>query len=352
MGTLWYILVAVMLAMYVLLDGFDLGAGIVHLLVARNDGERRQVLRSIGPVWDGNEVWLLAAGGTLYFAFPVLYASAFSGFYLPLMIVLWLLIGRGVSIEFRSHIQSPVWAPLWDVLFFLSSLLLAIFYGAALGNVVRGVPLDAHGYFFEALWTDFRLRGETGILDWFTILVGLAALAALTLHGALWLVLKTSGPVHDRARRLACRLVWGVVALTALVTFVTFRVQPQVPANLAARPWGAIFPALAVGGLVTVCGFLLRPAASGNERAAFFGSCGYLLGMLTSVAFGLYPYVLPASSNPTYSLTVNNAKAANYGLSVGLAWWILGMLLATGYFVFVYRHFAGKVEIQSEHEGY
>ncbi len=352
MGTLWFALVAAMLAMYALLDGFDLGAGIVHLIVARNDNERRQVLRSIGPVWDGNEVWLLAAGGTLYFAFPALYASAFSGFYLPLMIVLWLLIGRGISVEFRSHIPGPVWAPLWDAMFSLSSLLLAIFYGAALGNVVRGVPLGAQGYFFEALWTDFRLRGETGILDWYTILVGLAACAALTLHGALWLALKTSGPVHDRARRLACRVIWGVVVLTALVTIFTFRVQPQVPANLAAHPWGAIFPALAVGGLVAVCGFALRPAAPRNDRAAFFGSCGYLLGMLTSVAFGLYPYVLPASTNPAYSLTVNNAKAANYGLSVGLVWWILGMLLATGYFIFVYRHFAGKVEIQGEHEGY
>ena len=352
MGTLWYALVAVMLALYVLLDGFDLGAGIVHLLVARTDGERRQVLRSIGPVWDGNEVWLLAAGGTLYFAFPVLYASAFSGFYLPLMIVLWLLIGRGISIEFRSHIANPVWTPFWDGMFSLSSLLLAIFYGAALGNVVRGVPLDAKGYFFEALWTNFDLHGETGILDWYTILVGLAAFAALTLHGALWLALKTSGPVHDRARRLACRVLWGVLALTGLVTFATFRVQPQVPANLAAHLWGAIFPLLAVGGLAAVCWYLLRPAAPGGDRGAFFGSCCYLLGMLTSVAFGLYPYVLPASTNPAFSLTVSNAKAANYGLSVGLGWWILGMLLATGYFILVYRHFAGKVDIQNSHEGY
>src|SRR5713226_6597240 len=140
MGTLWFCLVALMIAIYVLLDGFDLGAGGIHLLVAKSDEERRQVLRSIGPVWDGNEVWLLAAGGTLYFAFPVLYASGFSGFYLPLMIVLWLLVLRGISIEFRNHIESPVWAPFWDVVFTGASALLAIFYGAALGNVVRGVP--------------------------------------------------------------------------------------------------------------------------------------------------------------------------------------------------------------------
>src|SRR5881396_3874440 len=157
METIWFCLVAVMIAMYVVLDGFDIGAGIIHLLVARSDSERRLVLRSIGPVWDGNEVCLLAAGGTLYFAFPALYASGFSGFYLPLMMVLWLLILRGISIEFRSHIKSAVWDPLWDFLFCTSSLLLAVFFGAALGNVVRGVPLDASGYFFEPLWTNFRL---------------------------------------------------------------------------------------------------------------------------------------------------------------------------------------------------
>src|SRR5467141_2189142 len=153
MGTILFCLVAFMLAVYVFLDGFDLGAGAIHLFVAKTDEERRTVLASIGPVWDGNEVWLIAAGGTLYFAFPTLYASAFSGFYLPLMIVLWLLILRGASIEFRNHIKSAVWDPLWDFLFWGSSLLLAVFFGAALGNVVRGVPLDSSGYFFEPRWT-------------------------------------------------------------------------------------------------------------------------------------------------------------------------------------------------------
>src|SRR5271165_6435997 len=140
METIWFCLVAVMIAMYVLLDGFDLGAGAIHFLVAKTREERRQVIATIGPVWDGNEVWLIAAGGTLYFAFPALYASSFSGFYLPLMAVLWLLILRGIAIEFRGHIGGPIWPALWDACFMASSLLLAVFYGAALGNVVRGVP--------------------------------------------------------------------------------------------------------------------------------------------------------------------------------------------------------------------
>ena len=193
METLWFCLVAVMVAMYVLLDGFDLGAGAIHFLVARTNEERRQVIATIGPVWDGNEVWLLAVGGTLYFAFPLLYASGFSGFYLPLMIVLWLLILRGTSVEFRNHIQSPIWIPFWDFLFSASSFLLAVFFGAALGNVVRGVPLDDSGYFFEPLWTNFRLGDHTGILDWYTILVGVTALLALVMHGALWVQFKTHG---------------------------------------------------------------------------------------------------------------------------------------------------------------
>jgi len=300
METIWFCLVAIMITIYVLLDGFDLGAGAIHLFVAKTDEERRQVLASIGPVWDGNEVWLIAAGGTLYFAFPALYASGFSGFYLPLMIVLWLLILRGASIEFRNHIKSAVWHPLWDFLFCASSLLLAVFFGAALGNVVRGVPLDSSGYFFEPLWTDFRLGDETGILDWYTILVGVLALLALVMHGALWVRWKTSGSAGERACRLA-----GV-------------------------RW-----------------FMVRR----DERWMFFASCGYLTGMLASVVFGIYPMVLPAR-NPVYSMTVTTAKAGAYGLKVGLVWWVLGMILAAGYFTYVYRSFAGKVTVDKDSHGY
>jgi len=203
METIWFWLVACMLAAYVIFDGFDFGAGIVHFFVARTNDERSAVLSTVGPVWDGNEVWLLAAGGTLYFAFPTLYASSFSGFYLPLMMVLWLLILRGVSIEFRNHVQSPVWHPLWDAGFSIASALLAIFFGAALGNVVRGVPLDAQGEFFLPLWTDWTPGKSPGILDWYTVLSGVAALAALALHGSLWVALKTKGEIESRARRAA-----------------------------------------------------------------------------------------------------------------------------------------------------
>jgi cytochrome d ubiquinol oxidase subunit II len=347
METIWFCLIALMLTMYVLLDGFDLGAGAIHLMVAKTDGERRQVLASIGPVWDGNEVWLLAAGGTLYFAFPALYASGFSGFYLPLMIVLWLLIVRGSAIEFRNHIKSAVWDPLWDFLFCASSLLLAVFFGAALGNVVRGVPLDASGYFFEPLWTNFRLGDETGILDWYTILTGLLALAALVMHGGLWVQMKTSGAVSARAGKLAGQTWWAVLALTAGVTAATFRVQPQALTNMKTWPWGLVFPLLAVAGIAGV----LHELRKRNERNAFLASCAYLTGMLTSVVFGVYPMVVPAR-NPMYSLTASGAKAGAYGLRVGLVWWVIGMMLAAGYFRFVYRSFAGKVSVEKDGQGY
>lgn len=339
METLWFWLVAGMIAGYVVLDGFDLGAGAVHLLVAKNENERRQVLASIGPVWDGNEVWLLAAGGTLYFAFPGLYASSFSGFYLPLMIVLWLLILRGTAIEFRDHLAHPMWRAPWDVVFPLSSALLIIFYGAALGNVIRGVPLDAEGVFFLPLWTDFGIDGQVGILDWYTILVGLFAFVTVTRHGALWLALKVDGPVQTRSRRVASVLWWCMSGLLAVTTVATLEIQPQLTANLSAQPAG-------YGLYVVVLPALLATAIlsrRGDDLRAFLASCAFIAGMLVSAAFGVFPYVLPSVGDPGLGLTIFNSSAGSYGLGIGLAWWIPGMLLATGYFVFVYRHFAGKV---------
>jgi len=328
---LWFCLVAAMLAVYVALDGFDLGAGIIHLLVARNDAERRQVLGAIGPVWDGNEVWLLAAGGTLYFAFPGLYASSFSGFYLPLMIVLWLLILRGIAIEFRNHIAGPVWQPIWDTVFAWSSGMLAIFFGAALGNVVRGVPLDSDGVFFLPLWTNFQIGKDAGILDWYTVLAGLTAFVALAAHGALWVSLKTSAELEARARGMANRAWWLLVAFTVLLTIASFGIQPHLFESFRARPWGYIFPLLALAGLAG-----MRAA---NKSRAFLFSCTYLAGMLASAAAGLFPYVLPANGDPASSLTIYNTAASSYGLLVGLAWFIPGILLATGYFVYTYRNF-------------
>ncbi len=346
MPTLWFILVAFMLTMYVLLDGFDLGAGIIHLLVARTDTERRLNLRAIGPVWDGNEVWLIAAGGTLFFSFPLLYASSFSGFYLPLIIVLWLFIGRGVAIELRSRLPNRVWASFWDGMFSFSSALLAFFFGVALGNVIRGVSLHAQGYFFEALWTDCNpFSANPGILDWYTILIGLLAFTALLTHGANYIAVKTENPLQERARRIS-RIGWLItIPLAILASLATFFVQPQVYISFSARPWGIIFPLIAFAGLIGAGFFNFQK----HDMAALLSSGIFILGMLATAAFSLYPLVLPAVK-PINSLTINNASASQYGLVVGLIWWSVGIILAAIYFIITYRRFWGKVTTASSQE--
>ncbi|HEY2289194.1 MAG TPA: cytochrome d ubiquinol oxidase subunit II [Thermoanaerobaculia bacterium] len=347
METLWFILVALMLTAYVVLDGFDLGVGILSPWVAKTADERRLVQSTIGPVWDGNEVWLLAAGGALFFAFPLLYASSFSGFYLPLMMVLWLLMLRGIGVEIRAHVDDPVAWTLCDFVFSLASLLLAIFFGAAIGNVVRGVPLGPDGYFFEPLWTDFRVGPHPGILDWYTVLTGVLALVALAVHGAHYLAVKTEGEIQARSRRFAA-LGWiALVILTFLSLVASLSIRPGILDRFRTDPWGWIIPALVAASLAVMPIYRRR----GRDREAFLASTGYLVGMLGGAAFALYPYLLPASTDPSLSLTVHNAKTGAYSLRVGLIWWGLGMVLAVGYFTFLYRSFRGKVSLQEE-EGY
>jgi len=342
METLWFIIIALMLTTYVVLDGFDLGAGVIYLLIARTPAERRMVIRSIGPVWDGNEVWLLASGGTLYFAFPQLYASAFSGFYLPLMMVLWLLILRGIGIELRAHIDDHVWQSFFDFIFCGSSALLTIFFGAALGNVLRGVPLGPDGYFFEPLWTNFRVSGYPGILDWYTVMAGIIALITLTVHGALYVALKTEGDLGKRARSVAI-ILWPVqFFLTCISLLATYFVRPRLLHNYGAHPAGLLVPVAVVAGLVLI----IWAAPKGKEKLAFVGSTVYIVAMMVGAVFALYPVVLPASTNPDYSLTIYNAAAGHHGLVVGVIWWCIGLVLAVGYFVFIYRMFRGKVQVE------
>ncbi len=333
-----------MITMYVLLDGFDLGAGAIHLFVAKDERERRAVLRSIGPVWDGNEVWLIAAGGTLFFAFPILYASSFSGFYLPLIIVLWLLMIRGVSIELRGHINDKMWGSFWDGMFFIGSSLLAIFFGAALGNVVRGVPLNEEGNFFQPLWTNFSPFSDTpGILDWYTILMGLLALTTLIVHGANYLAVKTENELNARSHRVA-RLAGVVLAvLTVLGTVATFWVSPWMLASFNDRPYGYVLPLVVLAGLVGMIVFNIRE----RDKAAFLSSSAYILGMLTSTVFAIYPRVLPGVDLEN-SLTITNASASDYGQAVGIVWWTIGMVLAAIYFIAMYRLFRGKVRMEDE----
>jgi cytochrome d ubiquinol oxidase subunit II len=348
MAALWFWIVAVMLAAYVVLDGFDLGVGILFPFVARTEDERQQAIRAIGPVWDGNEVWLLAAGGTLFFAFPLLYASSFSGFYMPLMIVLWLLILRGLAIELRSHFEDPLWRSFFDGLLFFASSLLAIFFGAALANVVRGVPIGPDNYFYLPLWTNWRTGPNPGILDWYTVIGGVMALLALSLHGALYLVLKTEGDLRLRARTAAGRL-WPFVAIaTVLAIPATVLARPDSLHNYHNHPAAFLSP---IGVAISLV-FIVIAMRKRSELGAFVSSCVYLVAMLCGAAAGLYPVLLPSTNPAMPSITIASAISGSYTLRVGLVWWSIGTMLAIMYFCIVYWLFRGKVSQHADTYGH
>jgi cytochrome bd ubiquinol oxidase subunit II len=326
MTTLWFCFLALMVTMYVVLDGFDLGVGSLHLFLARTEEEREEATGAIGPVWSGNEVWLIAGGGVLFLAFPKAYAGAFSGLYFGLILVLWLLVGRGLALELRHQLDSPLWRGACDVVFSLSSAALALVFGVALGNVVRGVPLGPDGYFHLPLFQ---------ILNWYALLIGVFGLTVLAGHGALFLAFKGTGELAGRARRLAPRLtVLNAVLFVALIG-PTYAVRDEMLTNLTDHPWRLIFPALAVLSLVGI--FVYERA--GEWLRAFFASSLFIIGLLTTMAAGLYPNVLPAHDNHPFGLTVHNAASGHHALVIAAVWWPIGMALAATYFVFAYRMF-------------
>lgn len=345
---LWFIIVVMMFAVYAVLDGFDVGVGIIYLLVAKTDEERRLVMKAIGPVWKGNEVWLVAGGGLLFLAFPKAFAAGFSGFYLALNLVLWFLIMRGLSIGLRSHLENSLWRSFWDAIFAVTGVLLAFVFGIALGNIVRGVPLGPDGYFFAALWTTFRPGPTPGILDWFTVLMGALSVAILAVHGANYLTIKTDAAVQSRASRIADTGAWVVVLLTiAAVSALPF-VQPALWQRYAAHPVGSVLPLTAAGALVTAWyGRRFR-----RDGAVFLSWSLFILGSLGSTAWGIFPNLLFATGDPSHSLTISNSAASSYGLHVGLVWFGIGISLVIAYTIWVYVSFRGKVELFSIEESY
>jgi cytochrome bd ubiquinol oxidase subunit II len=345
---LWFAIAAAMLATYVVLDGFDFGIGALHLFVAKSDQERRQVLAAIGPFWDGNEVWLLATGGALFVAFPRVLASGLSGFYFAIFLVLWVLILRGISIEFRSHVDHPLWRAAWDTIFAVASTILPVLFGAALGNLVRGLPLDAEGWFSLPLFTNFTARTPVGILDWYTVFAGVFALTVLAGHGATFLLWKSDGPVHERSRRAAGRLYGGVVLLWPLLTVATWLVNAPMLAALPDRPLAWLSLLLAVGGLLAV---RLGLRAS-RPLWAFLGSCAFVAGMLAATAACVFPVMLRAIGDESVSLTAYNASVPAAGLLTALRWWGIGAPLAVAYFVLLFRLHRGKVVAPHGRDGY
>jgi cytochrome bd ubiquinol oxidase subunit II len=329
--TTWFVVLAFMLAGYAVLDGFDLGVGTLHLILGRNLKERATLIDSIGPVWNGNEVWLLAAGGAMFVAFPHLYAASFSGFYLALMLVLWLLLLRGLGIEFRHQIDSELWAHAWDVTFAGASMLLALLFGVALANVLRGVPLDESGQFQGT----FAL-----MLNPFALLGGVLSVVTLSMHGAAWAALKTEGDLQLRARRFARRL-WPVVLLLLMAMIAaSFLVRPDFTRNLAARPWLLVAPFAGMFALVAT-----RVAQQrADDKAAFALSAVTIVGILMSVAAGLYPQLLPARPGSAHpGLDIYNSASPSGSLRIALGVYLFGMMLVGVYMLNIYRIWKGKV---------
>ncbi len=344
METAWFIIVALATAAYAATDGFDLGIGILFPLLGRNDVERATVRATISHLWRAYEVWLIVLGALLFLAFPRLYAVSFSGFYLAFMILLWCLIGRGLSLEVRSHLGSPVWRSACDILFPIASFLIAFSLGTAAGNVVRGVPLDERGQLFLPLWTNLSLRAGPAIFDWYTLITGALAVAAFALHGANYVALKTTDELRQRARRVALWSAFPTGALGVVSFLLAPRINPVLLTNYAAHPGLYLVVALTAGAFIATV--LLE--AFGRDLAAFGASGLLIIGAVASIAGALYPNLLPATPDPRYSLTIYNASTTPYGLTVALIWFILGLALIGVYTLVTHRPFVGRVRAGSE----
>lgn len=330
-NTAWFVVLAAMLAAYAVLDGFDLGVGALHLFVGRTREEREVAINAIGPVWNGNEVWLIAAGGSMVVAFPHLYAAAFSGFYLALMLVLWLLILRGVGIEFRHQVDNPMWQDAWDVTFAGSSALLAVLFGAAFGNVLRGVPFDANGEFTGS----FAL-----LLNPFALLCGVLGLVTLALHGAAYLVVKTEGPLQARARAWMLPLWMLTMVVLAVVVGSSFLVRPDFTSNFVSAPVLLLVPATGLAAAVALLFFARRR----NDTRAFLASSLFIVGVLGSAAAGLYPRLLPALAGSLHpSLDIYNSASPARSQEIALAIYLVGIAIVLVYLVNLYRVWRGKV---------
>jgi len=341
---LWFGLVTLMLVLYVVLDGYDLGAGAIHLALARDDAERRSVIAAIGPYWDANEVWLIAAGGSLLVAFPRVMSAALSGFYLAIFLLVWCLILRAIAIEMRSHLRDKLWRGFWDVVFSGSSALLALLFGVALGNVIRGVPLTNEGWFQMTLFTTFRPRDPGGILDWYSLLAGAFSLVALGAHGAAYLAWRTTGELQARSRRAAVMGHGALLVMWPLATWATWTVNPAMLHAVPERPLAWLAVVIAAFGL----GAALRFGARRRPLAAFLGSSAFLAGMLAATAACFYPVMLRAIPDASHSILATGGGNTPEGLSIALRWWAAGFPLVIAYFAILFRIHRGKATATPE----
>ena len=351
MEIFWYIIIAIVLTVFFILDGYDFGTGIIHLFFAKNEKDKEVIAKSAGLFWDSNEVWLVAAGGMLFMAFPTFYASVFSGFYLPLIIVLWLIIFRAIGLEFRSQFKYQMWKDIWDTSFGVSSLLLALFFGIALGNIVRGVNLggvengisvyEGH-YFFLPLWdSSFSPLSETpGVIDWFTLIIGLISVVTLAIHGANWVILKTNSSINSKLKSIIFKLNIVLTILTIFSLTIWQIVNPNSLDNFINKPYLIIFPIIYFTGLFGL--FFIKKIK--NNSYGFVLSTLLILGGITSSLASLFPVILPSINEINEPLTIYNTATSEYGLSVALTWGIIGFFLLFIYMIIQKRLMKGKID--------
>ena len=335
LNDVWFLLFILIIAGYLILDGFDMGVGILLLPLAHNDTERRIFLNSIGPIWDGNEVWLVLGGGVLFAAFPIVYASLFSGFYIPLMLVLLFLILRTVAIEFRSKREDPSWRSRWDFIFGLASVALALLLGVAFGNIITGVPLDQQG--------NLTINSTLDLLHPFALWIGATTIVMLALHGSIYLNLKTAGDLQQRVRS---NIPWllGLFVVMGVLTFVFMFLGNYQPIAIYYQFWPLIFPLVAALASVGVWITVRR----GAEFWAFVCSAVLVAFSMFSVAVGLFPNLLISPTNPEYNLTIFNAASQTNTLTILLIIAVIGIPFVLLYTAGVYYIFRGKVRLSPD----
>lgn len=347
MELFWYVIIAAFVIIFFVLDGYDFGVGIIHLFLAKEDKDKEVIAKAAGLFWDSNEVWLVAAGGMLFMAFPTYYAAVFSGFYLPIMLVLWLVIFRAIGLEFRGQFDFQMWKDIWDSVFGISSFLLALFFGMALGNIVRGVNLggvqegvskyEPH-YFFLPLWdSSFSPTAvDPGVIDWFTLTIGVITVVVLAIHGANWIIYKTNASINKQLKSVIFKLNSVLLVLTVFSLLIWHFINPAPFQNFLNKPLLIIFPLIYIIGLIGL--FFIHKLK--EESHGFILSTSLVIGGIASSLASMFPVILPSTNDVNPALTIYNMAATEYGLSVGVNWALVGGLLIVIY-IFVQKRFRG-----------
>ena len=331
LNTIWFILVGVLFTGYAMLDGFDLGIGALHLFT-KNDAERRVMLNAIGPVWDGNEVWLVTGGGALFAAFPNVYATVFSGFYLALYLLLAALIFRAVAIEFRSKRPERWWRQTWDIGFAAGSVLSSLLIGVALGNIAWGVPIDEHGEFAGTF---------LGLLKPYPLLVGVTTVALFMMHGAIYGVMKTEGALHDKLRGWAMNSIIFFVICATTLTMATLLYVPHLAARVRDNPW--LF-SVALANMLAIAN-IPREFHHGNDGKAFLSSCAAIVTLMALFALNIFPNLVFSQPDPENSLNIYNAASSPKTLGIMLVIACIGLPVVLAYTASIYWIFRGKVKL-------